>query len=257
YTVKFTGTGDLTLKAGSGGVNPGSAHIGAGSNHTNPTVDIDVKAANIKLTAGDNNGGAFIGNSNNQTTVGGGNISVAATAGNLVMNTSLDGTQRSAIRSVGGNLLATATGSITNTQTVTVTGAGSLNMTAGDSITINNDVSTAGGLITLDAATSLTNNATISNGGGANTALITLRANAYDLDGSGAGQVQGGAAAVLLTPHTTTNSLGIVSPGDTTVAQSDIDAIHTTNFVTFGSSLTGFTGNTVIGETALVNGNGK
>ena len=74
YTVKFTGTGDLSLTAGSGGttLNPGSAFIGAGSNHTNPTVDIDVKAANVTLTAGDNNGGAFIGNSNNQTTVGGG-----------------------------------------------------------------------------------------------------------------------------------------------------------------------------------------
>jgi filamentous hemagglutinin family protein len=301
YTVKFTGTGDLSLQGGNGGLNPGSAHIGAGSNHTNPTVDIDVKAANITLTAGNNNGGAFIGNSNNQTTVGGGDISVAATAGNLVMNTSPDGTQRSAIRSiggthrsislsaagniiatggrlqsggnltthtdgnttfglttVGGNLLATATGSITNTQTVTVTGAGSLNMTSGGPIVINADVTTANGLITLDAATSLTNNATISNGGGANTANILLKANAYDLDGTGGtGQVQGGNAAVVLTPHTSTNSLGIVSGGDTTVAQSDLDAIHTTNFVALGSAIQGFTGNTTIGENALVDGGGK
>ncbi|HXJ74175.1 MAG TPA: hypothetical protein VNM37_15100, partial [Candidatus Dormibacteraeota bacterium] len=284
YNVKFTGTGDLSLQGGDGGVNPGSAHIGAGSNHTNPTVDINVKAANITLTGGNNGGGAFIGNSNNQTNaqgqpaVGGGDISVAATAGNLVMNTSADALTRSAVRSVGGthrsislsatgnidatggrlqsggnltttsgvnttfglttvggNLLATATGDITNAQPVSVTGAGSLNMTAGGAITVNGDVTTAGGLITLDAATTLTNNATISNGGISNTANIVLRANAFDIDGTaGAGQVQGGNAPVVLNPHTNTNTLAVVSPGGvgtTTVAQSDLDAIHTTNFV--------------------------
>src|SRR6185503_10231400 len=118
---------------------------------------------------------------------------------------------------VGGN----------NNNFVNSGGFSSYTVTAGGAISVDNAISTTNAGITLDAATSLTNNSTITNGGAASTALITLRANAYNL---GAGQVQGGAGAVLLTPHTTTNSLGIVSPADTTVAQSDIDSIHTTNF---------------------------
>jgi hypothetical protein len=65
---------------------------------------------------------------------------------------------------------------------------------------------------------------------------------------AGTGQVQAGAAAVVLTPHTNTNSLGVVSAGDPTVAQSDLNAIHTTDFVALGSQNEGFVGNTTIGQ---------
>src|SRR5262249_34311016 len=108
-------------------------------------------------------------------------------------------------------------------------------------------------------ALSIITNATIANGGNANSTM-TFRADTFDLDGAGAGQIQAGAALVLLTPNTNTNTLAVVSPGGlatTTVAQSDLDAIHTTNFVVLGSANQGFTGNTVIGESGLVNGNGK
>src|SRR6185295_8005106 len=74
------------------------------------------------------------------------------------------------------------------------------------------------------------------------------------------GKVQAGAASVVLTPNKLTNTLAVVSPGGvatTTVAQSDLDAISTTNFVVLGSSNNLFAGNTIIGQTATVDGKGK
>src|SRR5262249_54806204 len=56
---------------------------------------------------------------------------------------------------------------------------------------------------------------------------------------------------------TTNNSLGIESAGDTTITNADLNTISTTNFVVLGSGNEGFTGNTTIGQNALVNGNGK
>jgi hypothetical protein len=41
---------------------------------------------------------------------------------------------------------------------------------------------------------------------------MTFRADAFDLDGAGAGKVQAGAASVVLTPNTVTNTLAVVSP---------------------------------------------
>ena len=76
--------------------------------------------------------------------------------------------------------------------------AGSVSVTSGGSLTVNGDVTTNNGTIAL-IANSLTNNATISNSGG--TTNILLRADAFDLDGTGGtGQVQGGSGAVVVTP---------------------------------------------------------
>src|SRR4026209_1374399 len=59
-------------------------------------------------------------------------------------------------------------------------------------------------------------------------------------------------------PPNNPTSRGVVWDAQTTIAQSDIDAIHTTTgFVVFGSANQGFTGNTLIGQNALVNGGTK
>src|SRR5262249_6650212 len=138
---------------------------------------------------------------------------------------------------------------------------GPYQLTAGGAITVNTGgVTTANGPIQL-VGSSIRNNDTITNGGGASTTNILLRADTFNLNGNpGTSQVQAGGGAVILTPNTNSNTLAIVSPGGvgtTTVAQADLDTIQTTNFVVLGSANQGFTGNTIIGDTAVVNGNGK
>jgi hypothetical protein len=136
-------------------------------------------------------------------------------------------------------------------------GGGGYNVTANGAITVNTDgVTTANGQIALIGA-SITNNDTITNGGGASTTNILLRADSFNLHGNVASQVEAGGGAVVLTPNTVTNSLAVESPGGlatTTITNADLDTFHTTNFVVLGSSVQGFTGNTIIGQDAKVNG---
>ena len=145
-------------------------------------------------------------------------------------------------------------GGVTNS----AAGGGGYNVTANGAITVNTDgVTTANGQIALIGA-SITNNDTITNGGGASTTNILLRADSFNLHGNVASQVEAGAGAVVLTPNTVTNSLGIeAATQQTNITNADLDTIHTTNFVVLGSSVQGFTGNTIIGQDAKVDGGAK
>jgi filamentous hemagglutinin family protein len=246
--VNIAGTGSTRLETTAGDIAMGADNVGnlltattliAAGSITGPTPGPGllgvVQGTNVVLDSG--------------TGVGSQTARVITSADTLAARSRTGG---SVFVSEASGVSLNTIGGVTNS----AAGGGAYDVTANGAITVDANVTTANGLIRLEG-TSLINNATISNGGGANTANIVLRADAFDLNGAGAGQVQGGNAAVVVTPHTNTNSLGIESAGDTTLTQADLDAIHTSNFVVLGSANLGFVGNTTIGESALVNGNGK
>jgi len=145
-------------------------------------------------------------------------------------------------------------GGVTNS----AAGGGGYNVTASGVITVDTGgVTTANGAIQL-IGSSLTNNDTITNGGGASTANILLRADTFNLHGNVASTVEAGGGGVIITPNTPTRSLGIeAATQQTNITNADLATIHTTDFVVLGSANQGFTGSTIIGQDAKVDGGTK
>jgi filamentous hemagglutinin family protein len=230
----ITTTGDVSLfgSAGLGPVN-GVRIGGIGGTTLGPTNLTLGVGGNLLLHAGTANG-ASLGSSGASTQAN--NITVTALGGNVTLE------------SDGAGARIGSSGQVAVTP-------GNISVIAGGSLQLSNGTAVrANGPITL-TANSLTNRGTITNGGGLNTANMILNANAFDLAG---GNIQGGAAAVILRPRTGTNSFGIESAGATTLTNADIASINTSNFVVFGSGIgTTFTGNMVVGENAQVNGGTK
>ena len=231
--IATAGNVSLQSSAGTGPVN-GVRIGGAGGSILGPT-NLTLTVGGDLLLRGGGGNGATLGSSGASTQAT--NITLNA-AGDIVLDRGAGGTVR---------LGASPSGSIVN--------PGSITATAGDDFTIGTGTGIrVSGPITL-SADSLTNAGTITNGGGANTANVVLNADAFNL---AAGNIQGGAAAVILRPRTGTNSFGIEAPGTTTLTNADIGSISTSNFVVFGSGTgTTFTGDMQIGESAQVNGGGK
>jgi filamentous hemagglutinin family protein len=229
----ITALGDVSVfgSGGAGGAN-GARIGGIGGNVLGPTnVTLNV-GGNLLLHGGSANG-ATLGSSGASTQA---NTITVNAAGNVTLASEGAGAR------IGSSNQAGATPG-----NISVTAGGSLELDSGTAVRAN-------GPITL-TADSLTNDGSITNGGGANTPNIILSADAFDLAG---GNVQGGAAAVILRPRTGTNSFGIEAAGDTTVTNADIASINTSNFVVFGSGTgTIFTGNMTIGQTAQVDGGTK
>jgi len=202
-------------------------------------------------------GGTTLGPTNLMLSVGGDLLLHGGTANGASLGSSGASTQSNTITVTANNVTLESEGAGARIGSSSQVGAtpGNITVTAGESFQLGNGTAVrANGPITL-TANGLANDGTITNGGGANSANMILNANAFDLAG---GNIQGGAAAVILRPRDGTHSFGIEAAGDTTLTNADIASINTSNFVVFGSGIgTTFTGNMMIGENAQVNGGGK
>jgi filamentous hemagglutinin family protein len=239
----ITTTGDVSLfgGAGLGGLN-GVRIGGIGGSTLGPT-DLTLNVGGNLLLHGGAANGASLGSSGASTAAN--TIRVTA-QGNVTLESEGAGARIGSSSQVGatpGEISVTAGSLSGNGDEI----AGSLQLGSGTAIRTN-------GPITL-TVNSLTNAGTITNGGGTNSANMILNANAFDLAD---GNIQGGAAAVVLRPRDGTRSFGIEAAGQTTLTNADIASINTSNFVVFGSGIgTNFTGNMTMGENAQVNGGTK
>ena len=292
----INGNPDIVLTGGAGG-GAGNASNNVFIQATGPdTTQQTINARTIQITAGTGTDASATFNAARQVVNTLGNVSIFGSGGpggsNGARIGGIGGTTLGPTNltlNVGGNLLlrggtvngaslgSSGASTQANTITVNATGdvtlesqgagarigssnqtpvpAGNISVTAGGDLELGTGTAVrANGPITLTAS-SLTSDGTITNGGGASTNNIVLSANAFDLAG---GNIQGGAAAVVLRPRTGTNSFGIEAAGDTTLTNADIASINTSNFVVFGSGMgTIFTGNMAIGQNAPVQGGDK
>ena len=150
-TVTFSGTtGDVILNGGAG-LNAGAA-IGAGRQQDNATTNVTITGKNITLTPG-TVGGARIGHSA-LAVPGGGNISVTATGGDILLQNG--GGAASYILTTGNvTLQASSAGKVISEQSGGYIGANTLTATADSGITLTG----TGNAISSFAATNNSANA--------------------------------------------------------------------------------------------------
>ena len=102
-------------------------------------------------------------------------------------------------------------------------GFGTLAIEAGNAVVVNAPITTPGGGLSITAG-SFTNRSAINNGVGGFNPGMAITADSFDLAG---GTINGGLGSVGLFTRTPGRSMGIESPGDTTLTNGDIASITT------------------------------